>query len=432
MWILDRQQFADPQQERLFRDEFALKSRDSVSILIAIAAVVWIGWAFFDYHLPDHLRDKMLAVRFGVTGPILVGLLLCSRSLRLLKYQQLFIRATFGCLVLGFVAIAHFYEINYVSRSIFGIDSGMEEAISSYVQIVVWLFIAFTCIGMANSLYATAAVNSVVFVLVNIYMAFHFNVPVPVLAIGAAMCSVNVFSSLFTGYQNEKKAREIFVANQQVKVERERSEALLLNVLPPQIAGRLKAQKTTIADAFDNVSVLFADIAGFTPLSAQTTPAEIVGMLNRIFVEFDRIARTHGAEKIKTIGDAYMVASGVPEHRLDHSRVIAECALDMVEVVAQQANPLGMPIQLRIGIHSGPAIAGVIGAHKFAYDLWGDTVNVASRMESSGSPGRIQVTAEIYMTLKDEYVFEERGPVQVKGKGMLNTWWLVGRRARQA
>jgi class 3 adenylate cyclase len=425
---LRSQDFPDAALERDFRAEFARKSRDSVSILIAIAATLWIGWAFFDAHLPPGAREKMLFVRLGIIGPILLLLFWGSRTRLFLSHSQNFTVATFAAMAVGFVAVAEYYDMDHVSMAVFGEPTGIDENVISYIQAVVWLFIAFSCIGLLNSFFATGVALSLVFIAINIYLYLHFSVSLPVLVIGSLMGSVNVATSLLTAHQTEHKARETYLAHREARIERERSEGLLLNILPAQIADRLKSQKATIADGFDNVSVLFADIAGFTPLSSRTSPAQIVDMLNRIFVEFDHIARTHGAEKIKTIGDAYMLAAGVPEHREDHRRVVAECALDMVEAVNRYANPLGLPLQMRIGIHSGPAIAGVIGAHKFAYDLWGDTVNVASRMESSGTPGRIQVTAEIYRALQHDYVFEARGPVEVKGKGVLETWWLVGRK----
>jgi class 3 adenylate cyclase len=208
----------------------------------------------------------------------------------------------------------------------------------------------------------------------------------------------------------------------------EQSESLLLNILPPSIAQRLKETPGTIADGFSSVSVLFADIVGFTPLSERYRPEEMVRMLNRIFSEFDSISKKYKVEKIKTIGDAYMLAAGVPEEQNNHCAVVADCALDMLSAAKHFSDPGGTQIRIRIGIHTGPAIAGVIGDHKFSYDLWGDTVNTASRMESHGDADRIQVTGDIYEKLKDEFVFEPRAEIEIKGKGRIKTWWLIGRR----
>jgi class 3 adenylate cyclase len=213
-----------------------------------------------------------------------------------------------------------------------------------------------------------------------------------------------------------------------LEVEREKSEHLLLNVLPRPIADRLKREGSTIADSFAEATVLFADIVDFTTTSAHVSPTELVEMLNEVFSAFDLLADQHRLEKIKTIGDAYMVVGGLPEPRPDHAHAIAEMALDMREQISAIAASAGMPFSLRIGINTGPVVAGVIGTKKFIYDLWGDTVNTASRMEETGIPNTIQVTAAAYQHLEHDYIFEERGMVPVKGKGEMLTYLLIGRR----
>ncbi len=211
-----------------------------------------------------------------------------------------------------------------------------------------------------------------------------------------------------------------------LRAERQRSEDLLLNILPAPIAERLKGETNTIADQYRAASVLFADVVDFTARSKDLTAAEVVGMLNRLFSHFDTLTERHGLEKIKTIGDAYMVAAGVPTRRPDHARAIALLALD-IAASAAPGGPCGdLGLQLRIGINSGPVVAGVIGQRKFLYDLWGDTVNVASRMESAGTPGRIQVTRQTYELLNGEFEFEPRGTIEVKGVGEMETWYLLG------
>jgi adenylate cyclase len=208
-----------------------------------------------------------------------------------------------------------------------------------------------------------------------------------------------------------------------VSAERERSERLLLNVLPQPIAERLKAGESLIADGSPEVGVLFADIAGFTPLSATMAPEDIVRLLNEVFTIFDGLAADHGLEKIKTIGDAYMVASGLLGGGPDHVQRLAEMALGMQRAVGSMG-----AIQVRIGIDVGPVVAGVIGTNKFIYDLWGDTVNTASRMESHGVPGAIHVTERAQMHLASTFEFEDRGIVEVKGKGPMRTYLLLGPR----
>jgi guanylate cyclase len=209
----------------------------------------------------------------------------------------------------------------------------------------------------------------------------------------------------------------------------QKADGLLLNILPPEIAELLKADSRQIAEHFDAASVLFADVVDFTPLSARLSAGEVVGLLDRLFTDFDGLVDRYGLEKIKTIGDAYMVASGVPRRRPDHAHVLAAMALEMLELAATHQRDDGAAIELRIGINSGPVVAGVIGRRKFIYDLWGDAVNTASRMESHGAPGQIQIAEDAYELLKDDFVCEPRGLVEVKGKGALRTWYLTGRKA---
>ncbi len=213
-----------------------------------------------------------------------------------------------------------------------------------------------------------------------------------------------------------------------LRVQQEQSERLLLNILPEEIANRLKQGDSTIADTFADVTVLFADIVGFTQLSARVSPTELVALLNDIFSTFDNLAERHGLEKIKTIGDAYMVVGGLPITRPDHAEAIAEMAIDMQQAIIDFSKTQNQHLSIRIGINTGPVVAGVIGIKKFIYDLWGDTVNTASRMESHGLPGSIHVTATTYQQLQDKYVFESRGAIEVKGKGKMTTYLLKCRK----
>ncbi len=200
--------------------------------------------------------------------------------------------------------------------------------------------------------------------------------------------------------------------------ERERAEGLLLNVLPAEVAAELKETGRTTARRYESISVLFADIVGFTPLSAEMDPEAMVDQLNTVFTYFDQLARKYGCEKIRTIGDNYMVAAGVPTPRDDHAHALASMALEMLDYAKTG------PLSFRLGINSGPAVAGVVGISKFQYDLWGDTVNVASRMESQGEPDRIQLSEATYRLIGDDFDTTLRGPIEVKGKGTLTTWYL--------
>ena len=211
-----------------------------------------------------------------------------------------------------------------------------------------------------------------------------------------------------------------------LRIEQDKAENLLLNILPRSIADKLKAQSQTIAEQFTVASILFADVVDFTPLSEQLAPAEVVGLLDRLFSHFDMLVERYGLEKIKTIGDCYMAAAGIPTPRPDHARALASMGLDMLEAMGSSEAVGSLGLELRVGINSGPVVAGVIGRKRFLYDLWGDAVNTASRMESQGTPNRIQITRATYELLKDDFECEPRGTVAVKGKGEMETWFLVG------
>jgi class 3 adenylate cyclase len=219
---------------------------------------------------------------------------------------------------------------------------------------------------------------------------------------------------------------------EQLESEKKKYEKLLLNILPQQIVGRLNEGEAIIADRFDEVSVLFADLVGFTKISAQLPPSQLVNYLNALFSRFDAHARALHVEKIKMIGDAYMVVSGVPEPRSDHAQAIAEMALRMMETVEQGNRDLETPFKVRIGIDSGPVVAGIIGTHRFVYDVWGDTVNIASRLESHSLPNRIQISENTARLLENQFEVELRGDIRIKGKGMLNTFFLNGLGERSA
>jgi len=239
-------------------------------------------------------------------------------------------------------------------------------------------------------------------------------------AVQTAFFVLNVLGVSVTAYlllQYSVRARDAALAQ---------SDGLLLNVLPSSIAQRLKRDPGVIAERFEEVTVLFADVADFTPFAERTSAERVVGVLDEIFSAFDRLTRKRGLEKIKTIGDAYMVAGGLPEPRPDHAQAVAELALEMQSELERVCQALGLGLSIRIGIDTGPVVAGVIGRHKFTYDLWGDTVNTASRMESHGVPGRIQVTEATYQRLRDRFDFEDRGEIEIKGKGRLHAYLLEG------
>jgi class 3 adenylate cyclase len=278
-----------------------------------------------------------------------------------------------------------------------------------------------------------AVLASLVSTVVVIFCHYSFAVP----ALGEAitprfsqnLAALNIFALGFMLVGTLLSlSRQVRMAQDALAAEHARSEALLDNLLPVDIAARLKsAPGQIIADDLPAVTILFADIVDFTPRASTMPPEEVVRFLNRVFTEFDRLTDHFALEKIKTIGDAYMVAAGMPQARDDHAQAVADMALEMIAVTNKLTAETGQSIEVRIGLHSGAAIAGVIGTQKVFYDVWGDTVNTASRMESHGDVGRIQLTEETKALLGEAYVFEARGAVEIKGKGVINTYWLVGR-----
>lgn len=222
--------------------------------------------------------------------------------------------------------------------------------------------------------------------------------------------------------QTEQKKLQI--EQRKLEIEQQTSEKLLLNILPKAIADRLKKGEQTIADSFSEVTVLFSDLVGFTELSTTIEPCQLVEKLNQIFLAFDKLTEKHQLEKIKTIGDAYMLVGGLPTPRPDHVEAVANMALEMLTTINKINQQANAHFQIRIGFHTGPVVAGIIGKNKFNYDLWGDTVNIASRMESQGLSGHVQVSEATYQRLKDKFVFERRGPIEIKGKGTMVTYLL--------
>jgi guanylate cyclase len=235
-----------------------------------------------------------------------------------------------------------------------------------------------------------------------------------VLNIGAVSSIAIVLLAYFVGQKDR-----LFLLLRQ---EQAKSENLLLNILPREIAAILKNESRTIADHYTDASVLFADMVGFTPLSAQLEPVEMVELLNEAFSFFDSLLDKYGVEKIRTIGDSYMVASGLPRRRADHAQALVRMALEMRDFAAGHTFANGRRLSFRIGVNSGPVIAGVIGRRKFVYDVWGDAVNVASRMESHGVGGAVQITRPTYELIRDEFICEPRGTLDVKGKGAMDVW----------
>ncbi len=259
------------------------------------------------------------------------------------------------------------------------------------------------------------------------------DIPQGVVVAFFALNILGVAATVFALLQYFVRARERALADlaaqhRELELEQQKSEGLLLNVLPAPVATRLKEGEGVIAEGFPAVTVLFADLVGFTPLAERLSASEVVSLLDGVFARWDALVAEQGVEKIKTIGDAYMVAGGIPIPRDDHAEAIAEVALAMGPELARCSTETGLPLQVRIGIDSGPVVAGVIGRAKFSYDLWGDTVNTASRMEAHAEPSTIQVTERAYERLRGRYEFRRRGTIDVKGKGPMTSYLLLGAR----
>ena len=409
--------FVDSELEEAFRRDDLEPLRRFLSFSVGLSSLTFFGFAAHDALVVPHVRNEAWAVRFGVFVPASALVLWLLNSRHLLRVSQLMMliyggAASFIVLYIGAIAGESGYFL-YTSFSVAFVTLGPFVARLGVVAQLVYTLLTlltFACLDRA--------------------IAHH---PLQIsLSVASTLLSLGGLGALIA-YRQEKQARQGFLQrrliNRQVvalAAEKARAEELLLNVLPSSIAERLKRGQRPIADGFSKVSVLFADIVGFTKMSERITPVELVDRLNRMFSSFDDLADKLKLEKIKTIGDAYMVAGGLHSHEYDHAQTIAEMALAMQRRALEFGREFGESLSIRIGIHTGPVVAGVIGKRKFIYDVWGDTVNTASRMESHGEPGTVHVTEETRQLLKEMYVLTPRGEITVKGKGVMRTWFLVG------
>ena len=356
-------------------------------------------------------QRRLMVVDFGYVFAASATMLLLSRS-HLFQRRLALFSAAYMCL--------------FVPASLYAMTiAPYELAYHGYPVLVVHIF-NIHLLARLPFLYATTCSLAVtVFYAVSAYTWLQFpaeDVPRQLFILGLA----NALGMLGS-YALEAFERRDFLSTHMLAEERARSEQLLLNILPASVADRLKAGEAGIADHVPAATMLFADIVGFTPLSERMAPEQVVGLLNQLFSAFDELVEEHGAEKIKTIGDAYMVATGLTGGADDHAAVAAELALAMQRVAGEVSERVGERLDLRIGLHSGAVVAGVIGTKKLAYDLWGDAVNVAARMESHGIPGAIHLSDATRSLLGDGYRCESRGAVEIKGKGVMSTHLLLGR-----
>lgn len=398
--------------EKEFIKDYFQKSLVQVRLALVTAIFFYAAYGILDAVMIPEFKTKIWFIRYAIVCPSLLCILCYTFFSQFRKFMQASISLAILIVGFGIIAMPIVVPNAYFERI--------------YVSLMLVLMTAYTFTKL-RFVYATITGWTIVlaYEVVAIWISKY---PLPQLVtINFGLISANLIG-MFACYLIELHIRREYVQTQLLEAEREKSERLLLNILPQPIAEQLKQQKSTLADHFPEATVLFADIVDFTKLSARVEPTELVALLNQIFSAFDMLAERHGLEKIKTIGDSYMVVGGLPSPRIDHAEAVAEMALDMQQEIARFQTEDGERFNIRIGINTGPVVAGVIGIKKFIYDLWGDTVNTASRMESHGIPGYIHVTAATYDRLRDKYVFKERGTIQVKGKGEMLTYLLTGKK----
>jgi class 3 adenylate cyclase len=405
------------EQEKLFREDHYRKTIVLARLALGLGIILNLLFTFLDAQTLAVSKDGVWFIRYLIALPLsLVCLVaICLPSLKKLYQFFLSLAMLTGTLfVLGIIAISHPEEPGY---SLY--QSLLLLVILTTYTFLQLRFVYAVVLGWLNlGLYLGIAL-------------FYQNLLASERGMTLFLSNIFFFVTgnilgMFACYSLELYLRRDFVQRQIIQQEQAKADRLLLNVLPEKVANQLKERPGTIAEHYDNVTILFADIVNFTPLSAQLEPAQLVELLNQLFSHFDTLVDKYGLEKIKTIGDCYMVAAGVPIHRADHALVMAQLALEMQRYVEEQTFMGDRRLELRIGLNSGPVVAGIIGHKKFSYDLWGDTVNTASRMESHGSKGKIQLTRSTYELIKDEYECTTAGTLPIKGKGELEVWHLVG------
>jgi class 3 adenylate cyclase len=411
--------FVDPALEA----EFARDSSRTIQVFrrftVTLSAVIFLGYGVHDYVvMPPALVHEAWGLRYALALPMLalvLPLVWTGAWPRLHDPAMLLFGLTLNAVVLALGA--------RVGGEVGALQTSYAPLIVVLGPFIVRMNVAYE---IAFALLTVALYDGIAFAIGHPSVVESFSINMALASMG--------FMGALVARQMEGQAREGFVQRRIIReqlaaldAEKRRSDALLLNVLPAAIAERLKAENRPIADGFQDVSVLFADIVGFTALSERLTPQDLVERLNELFSAFDDLLDRLRLEKIKTIGDAYMVVGGLNGGK-DHALALAELALDMLVRIRELAVRHGEDFSVRIGIHTGPVVGGVIGKKKFIYDVWGDTVNVASRMESSGVPGAVQISHATYTRIRTMYVFEDRGEIAVKGKAPMRAWLIVDRR----
>lgn len=410
--------------EAQFREDYHANTISTTRFAMVLGIVLYSVFGVLDIYAAPISRNILWFIRYAIVVPFFIFLLVISYSKRYQKYIQFLV--CLGVVVAGWAVIAgititreaefanrfYFSGLLLVCMWAYGL-SRLQFRYAVLANLIIFVGYEYSNIVIKQRL--ETETGTVIFILHNFFF------------LGA-----NVIG-MFTSYYLERYTRQDFLQKYTIEAQRDQADDLLYNVLPESIAERLKQNRETIAEEFTSASVLFADIVNFTPISARFGPREVVDMLNEVFSLFDELVDKHGVEKIQVAGDAYMAAAGVPNPRPDHAKVIAQLALDMLDSV-RNAEFLGgkHPIEIRIGLNTGSLIAGVIGRRKYFYALWGDMVNIASRMQSHGTSGKIQMTREMYELVKDDFECEYIGKINIKGKGLMEAWHLLAKKEERS
>jgi class 3 adenylate cyclase len=404
--------FLDSELEKVYLESYFHKILPQVKVALLLAIALYSLFAFLDVWIVPESKNQITFIRFAIVIPSLLLVFILTYLSHFSKYWP-WLMSLVG-LEMGVGITAMVVDSQELGSTLYP---------TGILLVVMWVYV------FSGLRFIQATITCLLIMLSYSTVALTINViPFPVYLNHSFFLMASIVIGAFAGYSLENYSRSDFINNRLIQSERLKSEKLLLNVLPESIADELKRSTDTIAESFESITILFADIVGFTKFSSSTSPKELVDLLNQIFSMFDEIVDRYGAEKIKTIGDAYMVAGGLPQRSDNHAEAIACLALDMRETLDQFNINAKQDFNIRIGIHTGPVVAGVIGIRKFSYDIWGDSVNTASRMESHGISGQIQVTNATYAILKDTFIFEKRGEIEVKGKGKMKTYFLQGRK----
>lgn len=410
--------------EAQFREDYHANTVSTTRLALVLGLILYSLFGILDVYAIPISKDIVWIIRYGIVAPVILFALVASYSAISQKYMQVLMSLAVAVSGLGIVAMIsitreaefgnRFYFTGLILISMWGYSlSRLRFWYAVLANLVIMIGYEFGSIVFKQLLESETGI--VIFTMHNFFF------------LGANV--IGMFGSYFL----ERYTRRDFLQKYTIQAQRDQADELLYNVLPERIAERLKQSSETIAEEFNSVSVLFADIVNFTPISARFGPREVVDMLNEVFSHFDGLVDKYGVEKIQVAGDAYMAAAGVPTFRPDHATVLAQLALDMLDYVKQEEFLGGKhPIEIRIGLNSGSLIGGVIGRKKYFYALWGDMVNIASRMQSHGEVGKIQITRDMYELVKDDFECEYIGKIDIKGKGKMEAWHLLARKEERS